>query len=196
VLLRRAVLEGIAAGRITLAFRRWRHPTVKAGGRLLTAVGVLSVESLDPIEPEAITEAEARAAGYDARAPLLRELAERPDGRIFRIALRYAGPDPRAALRARSQPEGEELEDLRQRLARFDRNSPRGPWTGAVLELIARHPGRRAAELAAELGLDTPAFKRDLRKLKALGLTESLAVGYRLSPRGEALLEAEAEADG
>jgi len=31
-------------------------------------------------------------------------------------------------------------------------------------------------------------FKANVRKLKALGLTESLEVGYRLSPRGEALL--------
>ena len=29
-------------------------------------------------------------------------------------------------------------------------------------------------------------FKRDVRKLKELGLTESLPVGYRLSPRGRA----------
>jgi hypothetical protein len=33
-------------------------------------------------------------------------------------------------------------------------------------------------------------FKANVRKLKALGLTESLDVGYRLSPRGEALLAA------
>jgi hypothetical protein len=31
-------------------------------------------------------------------------------------------------------------------------------------------------------------FKANVRKLKALGLTESLDIGYRLSPRGEALL--------
>jgi hypothetical protein len=33
------------------------------------------------------------------------------------------------------------------------------------------------------------AFKRDVRRLKELGLTESLEVGYRLSPRGRAFLE-------
>jgi hypothetical protein len=32
------------------------------------------------------------------------------------------------------------------------------------------------------------AFKRNVRKLKELGLTESLDIGYRLSPRGRALL--------
>ena len=35
---------------------------------------------------------------------------------------------------------------------------------------------------------EVPAFKRDVRKLKNLGLTISLEVGYRLSPRGEAYL--------
>ena len=33
------------------------------------------------------------------------------------------------------------------------------------------------------------AFKSDVRKLKALGLTESLGTGYRLSPRGQAWLD-------
>ena len=31
-------------------------------------------------------------------------------------------------------------------------------------------------------------FKRDVRKLKELGLTESLEIGYRLSPRGVAFM--------
>jgi hypothetical protein len=38
-------------------------------------------------------------------------------------------------------------------------------------------------------GLDTHAFKLNVRKLKNLGLTESLGTGYRLSPRGAAVLE-------
>jgi hypothetical protein len=31
-------------------------------------------------------------------------------------------------------------------------------------------------------------FKANVRKLKGLGLTESLEIGYRLSPRGRAVL--------
>jgi hypothetical protein len=46
----------------------------------------------------------------------------------------------------------------------------------------------RAADLAAAAGRERHPFKTDVRKLKALGLTESLEVGYRLSPRGLALL--------
>jgi hypothetical protein len=58
-----------------------------------------------------------------------------------------------------------------------------------VLRLIAANPGRRAPDLARRRGLDTRPFKIDVRTLKALGLTESLAVGYRLSPRGRAYLK-------
>ena len=47
----------------------------------------------------------------------------------------------------------------------------------------------RAPDLAAQVGRETGEFKRDVRKLKELGLTISLEVGYRLSPRGQAYLQ-------
>ncbi len=49
-----------------------------------------------------------------------------------------------------------------------------------------RSPGWRPA---GELGRERLPFKADVRKLKRLGLTESLDVGYRLSPRGRAYLD-------
>ena len=58
-----------------------------------------------------------------------------------------------------------------------------------MLELIRERPRVRAPDLAQSLGLDTQPFKRDVRKLKELGLTESLEIGYRLSPRGRTVLE-------
>lgn len=55
--------------------------------------------------------------------------------------------------------------------------------------MIAEQPGVRAPDLAASVGRETKPFKIDVRKLKELGLTESLTVGYRLSPRGRAFLD-------
>ena len=52
----------------------------------------------------------------------------------------------------------------------------------------------RAGDLADALGRERLPFKADVRKLKALGLTESLPIGYRLSPRGEAFLRVAAPA--
>jgi Mn-dependent DtxR family transcriptional regulator len=56
------------------------------------------------------------------------------------------------------------------------------------LELIDRNPAVVSTVLAAEMGVERPVFKLNIRKLKESGLTESLEVGYRLSPRGKRLL--------
>jgi hypothetical protein len=179
-------IRRIAAGEITLALRRWRRPTVKAGGALRTRVGVLAIKSVDVVEPEQVTDADAGRAGRPDRSALLASV--RGDGRLYRIAFHLAGPDPRIALRERADLSAEDRAELDRRLARLDAASRHGPWTGRVLRLIADRPGTRAADLAAELGREKLPFKADVRKLKELGLTESLRVGYRLSPRGRAYL--------
>jgi biotin operon repressor len=46
--------------------------------------------------------------------------------------------------------------------------------------------------LAEALGRERFALKADVRKLKRLGLTLSLEVGYELSPRGRSYLDATA----
>jgi hypothetical protein len=191
MLFKRRALEGIAEGSITLAFRRWRQPQARPGTRLRTAIGVLAVDSVDVVAPSALTEDDAQRAGFDSRAALMDELGAADRGPIHRVALRLAGADPREALRAQSALAAEELDDVRRRLARLDRASRRGPWTMSLLRLIADRPGVRAADLAAGLDRERLAFKADVRKLKELGLTESLEVGYRLSPRGRAVLRAE-----
>ena len=101
MLFRQVILEAVARGDVTLAFRRRQRPTVKAGTGLHTAAGVVRIGAAEPIEEQDLNDADlARAAG---------------------------------------------VEKLR--------------------------------------------FKQDMRKQKELGLTESLDVGYRLLPRGGAVLE-------
>jgi hypothetical protein len=181
---------GLADGSITLVFRRWRKPAAKAGGRQRTPVGELAIDAVDPVELDDVTEADAHAAGYRDRDELLGELARygHEDGTTYRIALHLAGPDPRIALRERAEVTDDEWEAISARLARLDRASRHGPWTTAVLRLISERPAVRAPDLAASLGHETQPFKTDVRKLKEMGLTESLEVGYRLSRRGHAVL--------
>jgi hypothetical protein len=169
-----------------MAFRRWKRPTVKAGGRLRTPMGELGIDAVDRIEPGAITEEDVRRAGFEDLEGLLGSL--RPEGDLYRIAFHLRGPDPRIALRERADLTAEEREQIAGRLARMDARSPHGPWTAGTLALIAERPATLAADLAAEMGRERLPFKADVRKLKELGLTESLEVGYRLSPRGRAFL--------
>ena len=181
-------LAGIADGRIDLAFRRWEKPRVKPGGRQRTAIGVVGFEAVERVPRGAVTAAAARRAGFATRNELLAFLDRRTAGEIYRIELRAVGPDPRVALR-QQLPDDAALADTEQRLNRLDRASPHGPWTRAVLRAIAANPEKRAADLAVEFGRPRLPFKVDVRKLKELGLTESLPIGYRLSPRGQAVLK-------
>jgi hypothetical protein len=62
MLFRRAALDGIARGEVTLALRRWERPRVRPGTRLRTAVGVIEIEAVTAVDPATISEADARAA--------------------------------------------------------------------------------------------------------------------------------------
>lgn len=188
MLLKNAILERIVAGDVDLVFRRQKRPTVKAGGTLKTMVGVLEILAVEPIEESAITARAAKRAGYGSVREVLDSMSGR-EGTLYRVRVRHVGEDPRIALRNDADLDDETTATLEARLARYDRASSYGAWTERTLRLIAEYPGRRAPELAELMGRETKPFKTDVRKLKALGLTESLKVGYRLSPRGEAFLE-------
>jgi hypothetical protein len=185
MLFRQADLAAIAAGEVTVAFRRWKRPMARPGGSQKTPAGVIAfdaVERVDEITPE-----DARRAGFadpEAAHAMLRDR----EGDLYRVTLRLAGPDPRVALREDVALDAAARADIAARLARLDKASRHGAWTHATLRAIERAPGLRAGDLAEQLGRERLPFKLDVRKLKALGLTESLPVGYRLSPRGSAFL--------
>ena len=181
--------DGLRTGAITVAFRSWKRPTVAAGGTLQSPGGLLGIDEVTPIEPDEVTDDDARAAGLGSAADVLAwidsaRLSDTEDRRLHRIRFHRIGDDPRVALRAAAEIEPTERAALDARLARWDRGTD-GPWTAAILDSIAASPGVVSTVLADQVGMDRPTFKRRVRQLKELGFTESLEVGYRLSPRGE-----------
>lgn len=186
MLLRHDVLQGIESGRISVVYRKWSRPRVRPGSHLRTAVGVLEVTGIDEVDPAGLTEAHAAAAGVDSVEALLVVAGDRGDI-LYQIRLRLVGDDPRVALRSTIPDQSERLAII-ERLDRLDRSSTNGAWTRETLLLIRANPGVRAEDLARSIGREKQPFKLDVRKLKELGLTESLQIGYRLSPRGEAVV--------
>ena len=187
MLLRMAVLERIVSGEISLVFRRWRRPTVRSGGSLRTALGVLRIVDVARVDEADISEADASRAGFSSRAALLEGLGAR-EGQVYRIAVEYAGADPRIALRRQDDLSDAEIGQIIDKLRGLDTRSPAGPWTGRVLAAIEAQPGVVSRTLAELLDRDRDWLKPRVRKLKNLGLTVSLATGYELSPRGRVVL--------
>jgi len=183
--------DGLHDGTITVAYRRWRRSQVLAGHRYRTGRDLVRVEAVDRVEVTDIDAAAARDAGYDAVADLLRDLRGGPDVPLYRVRfLRLDEPDPRDELAAADALTPDDVTAIAARLDRMDAAGSRGPWTAAVLSWIAARPATSSVELARELDWERQDLKRHIRRLKELGLTISLEVGYRLSPRGEAYVRA------
>lgn len=170
---------GLRDGTLTVAYRRWTRPSVRAGGTLQSPGGLLAIDSVDVIGADEIDEDAARSAGYRDRKELFGFL--RGSGDLYRIRFHRTGDDPRIALRERAELTDEEWRAVEGMLTR-------NPWALGYLQLIAEMPATVSTELAERVGMERLAFKQRVRRLKALGLTESLEVGYRVSPRGEAVL--------
>ena len=181
--------QGLRDGSITVAFRRWRRVQVVAGHHYRTGTGLVLAESVDTITPAGITRSRARAAGFASVEAAVADLRGDPDLPLYCIRFRpLDGPDPRDELASAADLSDDDLRTIGKRLARMDAASKRGPWTRAVLEQIAGQPAVSSALLAADLDWDRPDYKLHVRRLKELGLTISLDVGYRISPRGAAYL--------
>jgi hypothetical protein len=195
---------GLASGAITVTFRAWTRPQVKVGGRYKVAEVLLLVDEVRPVRVGDINDADARKAGAADAAAIVARLTRKPRGRytsssparvvdadteVWRVAFHRVEPDG-PDLAAQDELGEEDLAALDRRLDRLDAASSHGPWTRSTLALIAEQPGVVSTALAETLGREREPFKVDVRKLKRLGLTESLEVGYRLSPRGRAYLAA------
>lgn len=187
MLLKQATLEGIRRGDITLAFRRWQRPTVKAGTGLRTAIGVVRIGVVEVVDESTLSEADARAAGYNDLGALTPELRDGADRTLYRISFDGIEADNRLALREAADLSDADWHALATRFERWDSTVP--GYFLSILRLIGQNPEVAAAVLAERLGVEKLKFKQDVRKLKEFGLTESLDVGYRLSPRGTAALE-------
>lgn len=182
-------VPGLADGTITVTFRAWKRPQAKVGGQFHKGDLWFEVDSVTVVPVSSITRADARRAGEaDVDGVLKRLRHPDPATEVFRVAFHRIEPAGPPTEDADLTPE--DVAEIARRLDRLDGASPIGAWTRPTLALIGTHPGVVSTTLAERLGRERPALKTDVRKLKRLGLTVSLEVGYELSPRGRAFLEA------
>jgi hypothetical protein len=184
-----ATLRGLTEGRVSCTYRRWEVVRPKVGSRFTTSAGVVEVTSITRADEQQLAERDAAEAGFESVADLIKWCRAKGNGDLYRIGIALAGPDPRIELRRTNNLQAADVAALNAKLDRMDRAAEQ-PWTRSTLRQISRLPGVVSTELAAEVGQERRAYKLRVRRLKALGLTESLERGYRLSPRGQAYLAA------
>jgi hypothetical protein len=188
---------GLVDGSVTLTFRRWEKPHVRAGGRYRChPIGVLEVDEIEHVEVRDITEDDARRAGFASRKELADYLrSARPDeelvatSMVWRVRLHHGGDGDRVEIALDADLAKDDVAKIKAKLAKMDEAAAE-PWTKKTLAIIDKHPRVAASKLAAKLGRETLPFKTDVRKLKKLGLTQSFEVGYEISPRGRAFMNA------
>jgi hypothetical protein len=189
VLIERRAQQGIRDGSITVLLRRWRQRQATAGHVYRTAAGMIGVSSIEEVNPASLAEADARAAGYPDADAARADLRGDPATPVYLMRIHpVTEPDPRTVLASAANLSAADVQAITTRLDRLDAAGSWGPWTRPTLAAIESRPGVRAPDLAASFGRETAPFKADVRKLKNLGLTSSLPVGYELSPRGIAYL--------
>ena len=178
MLLTDPIARAIADGSVTVVFRRWPKPRLRTDGTFRTGVGVIRVTSIDGVAE--ITEPDAGAAGAASAQAARADLRGDPADPIYRIGVEWAGPDHRIGLAADA--------NLARRTSRRWPRSPASTAAAATARGPAACSGSSATIRVSVPSLrgdiELPAFKGRVRRLKELGLTRSLEVGYELSPRG------------
>jgi hypothetical protein len=100
-----------------------------------------------------------------------------------------SGPADWELLAEQNKLTEKDVASIGSRLDRMDANSQVGPWTRRTLQLIAEQPGVVSSVLSRQMGIERYVFKDLVYRLKRLGLTYSLDVGYSISPRGRVFLK-------
>lgn len=106
MLFKAAVLDEIRRGRVTLAFRRWTKPTVRASGTLRTPIGVLGIDDVrkvaEPRFPKPTRVAPDTVTAMRFSPNFARVTTERSTGSTFILPARIRGRrcGPRSSCRA------------------------------------------------------------------------------------------------
>jgi hypothetical protein len=87
--------EDVLSGQITVSFRLWRRPQVKAGGRYRVAGGQIEVDSVELVPFAAIDDADLRRSGEADLESLRRRAAHAgpigADTLLYRIEFHIVG---------------------------------------------------------------------------------------------------------
>lgn len=150
MILTNRIAHDVAAGEVTVAYRRWTRPRVTPGATFGTVAGIVRIEAIDRADSEQLDAIAAQDAGYATLDELLATFRGDDSIPLWRIALAWVGSDPREVLAENAVLSPSDIADIDALLDRLD---ARTPWARTTLSRIAEHPGITAVQLVDELPL-------------------------------------------
>src|SRR5580692_8314496 len=125
LLFKKPLWDGLVSGAVTLTFRRWEKPHVRAGGRYRChPIGVLEVDDVRTVTVGSIPEGDATKAGFPSRHALLSYLGDLgpldDSTSVYRVALRYGGDGDRVPIALEDALTADDVETIAAKLARMD----------------------------------------------------------------------------
>ncbi len=182
-------LEGIKAGKVTLAFRRWKRTDLKKGSLIKTAVGTIEITDIATIKETHINDIDAKKAGFINLDSLLKSLHSEEEARIFKMHIRNYIELARPKATEKSSLSKGDINKLKAKLTQFDKYSRSGAWTNNILKTLHENPKATSTELSLKTGKTREWLQLNIRKLKNLGLTVNHDPGYELTKIGKMLME-------
>ena len=79
----------VSAGEITESIRLWLHPRVRVGGRYPLLHGAIEVTGLTEIDLGDVTDAMARAGGFETVEALMKTARHGRGERVFKVEFRF-----------------------------------------------------------------------------------------------------------
>jgi len=140
MLFKQVNLDGLKAGKVNLAFRKWKKPAAKEGSQIKTGIGLVEIGKIEIVKENQIKDVDAKNAGFDNAVQLIKKLSLIDVGDIYKIQVRYHSPDPRIKLREQTNLTDKEFLILKQKLNQLDKRSKQGYWTENVLTAIKENP--------------------------------------------------------
>ena len=177
--------QAIAAGTLTRTYRRWKSPQAKVDGTYnIHPYGAILVTSISQLRLQDASIKDIQQSGFDSANAIAEHLKTSLNETVYCVHFRYIGTDAVKQIDTGRLPTIE-LEAISIKLMRMNKTKL---WTHHALRLVRDQPAKRAADLAPILEMDLPTFKRNMRKLKNLGLTLSLETGYQITARGTQMI--------
>ena len=145
-------LDGIKAGTVTLAFRRWKRTDLKKGSLIKTTIGMVEITDIATNKEPHTNDIDAKKAGFINLDSLVKSLHSEEEAKIYKMHVRYYIELAKKKAPEKTSLSMGDINKLKAKLTQFDKYSRSGAWTTNILKTLHENPKATSTELTLKTG--------------------------------------------